>query len=150
MVVVEDGVGNGIGSVRVVDEVLLGSLAPLSQSHVLPTEPSAALLDNTGLDAHVDDFALAADALTVDDVKLGLAERWGDLVLDNLDPGLGTQDAFAILDVCQASDVEPDAAIELQGIAASGRLRVAEQDAEFLPQLIDEDAAGACFCNGGC
>ena len=100
-----EGILDGVGGVGVVDEELLGGLTSLAQAHVLPAEPGAALLDDASLDAHVEDFALAADATAVDDVKLSLAEGWGDLVLDDLDARLGTQDAVAVLDVSQAADI---------------------------------------------
>ena len=144
-----ESVGNGVGGVGVVDEILLGGLATLAQAHILPAEPGTALLDDARLDTHVDEFALAADATAVDDVKLGLAEGWGDLVLDDLDTRLCTQDALAVLDVGQTADVEAHAAVELQRVTAGGRLGIAEQHAQFFPQLVDEDTAGACLGDGG-
>ena len=49
----------------------------------------------------------------------------------------------------QAADVEAHAAVKLEGIAASGRLGVAEHHAQLLAQLIDEDAACARLGDGG-
>src|SRR6478752_3725712 len=50
--------------------------------------PGPGLLQDAGVDAHVDDLAVAADALTEQDVELGRLERGRDLVLDHLDLGL--------------------------------------------------------------
>ena len=47
--------------------------------------PGARLVDDAGLDAEVDDVAVALDALAEEDVELGLPERRRDLVLDDLD-----------------------------------------------------------------
>ena len=90
-----------------------------------------------------------ADATSVDDIKLGLAEGWGDLVFHNLDARLSSQHVFAVLDVRQAADVEAHATVELQRIAAGRCLGIAEHHAQLLAQLVDEDAAGARLGDGG-
>ncbi len=104
--------------------------------------PGAALLEHLGLDAHVDDLALAADALAVEDVELGGLERRRDLVLDDLDLGLVADDLLALLDRADAADVEPDRGVELEGVAAGGGFGRAEHHADLHPDLVDEDDHG--------
>jgi hypothetical protein len=62
------------------------------------------------------------DALAVHDVELDLAERRRDLVLDDLHAGLVADDLVALLDRADAADVEADRGVELQRVAAGGRL----------------------------
>ena len=45
-------------------------------------------------------------------------------------------DVVAGLDGLDAADVQPHRGVELQGVAAGGRLRVAEHDADLLAQLV--------------
>src|SRR5438067_2047252 len=111
---------------RIVLEELLGVLAPLPQPLAVIGEPGAALLDDAGLDAEVDEFAGLGDALAVHDVELDLLERWRELVLDHLDPRLVADHLVALLDGADAADVEADRGVELQRVATAGRLGVAE------------------------
>ena len=101
--------------------------------------PGAGLVDDAGVDAQVDDLALAADALAVEDVELGRLERRRDLVLDDLDLGLVADDLVALLDAAGAADVQPHRGVELQRVAAGGGLGVAEHDADLHADLVDED-----------
>ncbi len=94
------------------------------------------------LHAHVDQAALTADAHAVEDVELGLLERRGDLVLDDLDPGAVADRLGAVLQGLDPADVQPDRGVELQRPATGRGLRRAEHDADLLPQLVDEDRGG--------
>ena len=78
----------------------------------------------------------------VHEVELGLLERRGDLVLDDLDADAVADDVGALLDRVDAADVEAHGRVELERAAARGGLRVAEHDADLLAQLVDEDAHG--------
>ena len=131
------------GELRVVLQELLRVLAALADPQVPVGEPGAGLLDELGLDAHVDELALARDALAVVDVELRLPEGRGDLVLDDLDLGSRADDRVAVLERGDPADVDPDRRVELQRPAARRRLGVAEQDADLLADLVDEDQAGA-------
>src|SRR5579862_1025319 len=73
-------------------------LATLPETHVAIREPGAALVDDVGVDAHVEHAAGVRDALVVQDVELGRAERRGDLVLDNFDFDTAADDVEALLD----------------------------------------------------
>src|SRR5256885_2164564 len=63
----------------VVEQELLGLLLALPELLALIRVPGAGLLHDPVVDADVDDRALAADALAVHDVELGLLERRRDL-----------------------------------------------------------------------
>src|SRR5580692_3363469 len=60
------------GHVGVVAQVLLGVLASLTDAIALEAEPGARLLDRAALGAEVDQIALVADPLAVEDVELDL------------------------------------------------------------------------------
>src|SRR4029079_3097896 len=75
--------------------------------------PSAGLADQARLHADVDQATLAADALAVHDVELGLLERRSRLFLDALDPGGVADHVGAVLDVLDPAHVEPDRGVEL-------------------------------------
>src|SRR5262249_8966661 len=75
------------GDLRILLQVLPGVVPPLPAPLVRVREPGAALLDDPLLDRHVEDVALAGDALAIHHVELGLAEGRRQLVLHHLDLG---------------------------------------------------------------
>src|SRR5690606_29717994 len=111
------------GHRRVVLEVLTGVLLALADALAVTAVPGAGLLDQLGIHAHVDDLALAADALAVEDLGDDLLERRRHLVLDHLDLGLVADDLVALLDRTDAADVQAHRGVELQRIAAGGGFR---------------------------
>ena len=54
-----------------------------------------------------------------------------------------------VLDLGGAADVQTHGCVELEGVAAGGCFRIAEHNADFLTQLVDENAAGAGFGDVG-
>ncbi len=97
-------------------------------------------------DAEIDHVARARDALAVEDVELDLAERRRHLVLDHLHARAVADDGRVLaagdrgfLDGADAADVEPHARVELERVAAGGRLGAAEHDADLHADLVDED-----------
>ena len=125
--------------VGVLAQELLGVLAALADALAVEGEPGAALLDRAALGAEVDEVALAADALAVEDVELDLAERRRHLVLHDLHARAVADDLLAVLDRADAADVEAHGRVELERVAAGRRLRVAEHDADLHADLVDED-----------
>ena len=95
------------------------------------------------LRAEIEERALVRDALPVHDVELGELEGRGDLVLGDLDAHPVADRLGAVLEGLDAPDVEADGGVELERLAAGGRLGVAEHDADLLAQLIGEAADGA-------
>ena len=138
-----------VGQLRVVLEQRLDGVAALRQAGVAVAEPGAALLDHFQFDAQVDDLADVRDAFAEDDVELGLLERRGHLVLDDLGAGAVAGGFVAVLDLGDAAHVDAHRGVELQGVAARGGLGVAEEDADLLAELVDEDAAGIGLGNVG-
>ncbi len=94
------------------------------------------------LHAHVDQAALAADALAVEDVELGLLEGRRDLVLDHLAAGAVADRFRAVLEGLDAADVDAHGGVELQRAATGRGLRRAEHHADLLAELVDEDRGG--------
>ncbi|MPM55051.1 hypothetical protein SDC9_101836 [bioreactor metagenome] len=129
-------------------EEVAGVLLALAELVTVVREPGAGLADQPRLDAHVDQRPLTADALAVDDVELGLLERRGHLVLDDLHPGTVADHPGAVLQRLDPPDVEADGGVELQRPATGGGLGVAEHHADLLAQLVDEDRRGASAAEG--
>jgi hypothetical protein len=88
------------------------------------------------------------DALIVHDVELALGEGRGDLVLLDLDTGAVADDVVTGFDGLDAADVQAHGGVELEGVAAGGRLGVAEHDADLLAQLVGEDDDGVGLLDG--
>src|SRR5581483_8799038 len=127
---------DAVGDVGILLEEDLGVLAALADALAVVGEPGAGFLHHAGLDAEIDQFAGLGHALAVHDVELDLLERRRELVLDDLDTGLVADNLVALLDGADAADVEAYRGVELQGIAAAGRLRVAEHDADLHADLV--------------
>ena len=75
--------------------------------------PRAALVDDILSHTQIDQVAFERNAFAVHDVELGLLERWGDLVLDDLDPSAISHHVIAILNRRDAADVKAHGRIEL-------------------------------------
>src|SRR5512144_545895 len=132
-----------VREVRVVAQERPRVLLALTQLVALVGVPGAGLADEPLLDAHVDQAALTADSLAVEDVELRLLERRRHLVLDHLHAGAVADRLRAVLERLDAAHVEPNRGVELQRAAARRRLRAAEDDADLRPQLVDEDGGRA-------
>src|SRR5688500_17858165 len=94
-----------VGEVGVVLQEVARVLLALTELVALVRVPGAGLLDEALLDPHVDEPTLAAEALTPEDVELGLLERRGNLVLDDLDAGAAADRVGALLQGLDATDV---------------------------------------------
>ena len=80
------------------------------------------------------------DALAELDVELGLAERRGDLVLDDLHAHAVADRLGAVLERLDAPDVQALGGVELQRAPARLGLGRAEHDADLFADLVGEDA----------
>src|SRR5690606_1161512 len=101
-----------LGDRGVLLEVLPGVLLALADPLLAHAVPGARLLHQLGLHAHVDQLALAGDALAVQDLGDDLLERRRHLVLDDLDLGLVADDLVALLDRTDAADVQAHGGVE--------------------------------------
>src|SRR4051812_40925594 len=109
-----------VGEVGVVLQEVAGVLLALTELVALVRVPSTGLLHHALLDTDVDQAALTTEALTPEDVELGLLERRGHLVLDDLDPRAAAHRVGALLEGLDAADVQADRRVELQR-ATTGR-----------------------------
>src|SRR6266853_2815148 len=125
--------------VTVLSQPLAGVVLALADLVAVVRVPGAGLLDDVMHHAKLDDFAFTRNTFTVENIEQRLAKRRSDLVLDHLDPRFVADDFLAALDRTYAADVEADRGIELERVAAGGRLRVAEHHSDFHPDLIDKN-----------
>src|ERR1022692_1217549 len=125
--------------IGVLSQPLAGVVLALADLVAVVGIPGPRLFDDVVRHAELDDFALARNTFAIENIEQRLAKRRRDLVLDHLDPGFVADDFFAALDRPNAADVEPDRSIELERVAAAGRLRVAEHHSDLHPNLIDEN-----------
>ena len=123
-------------------QVIAHVILALADPFTVIAVPGTSFVDNFLCNTEVDDFALARDALTIEDVKFGLPERRRHLVFDHLGARFVADDLVTFLDRADASDVDPHRRIELERIAASRRLRVSEHDADLHSNLVDENHQG--------
>src|SRR5262245_33245392 len=117
------------GDFRMLIEEGARVLLALADTLAVVAEPGAGLLDETLRHADIDDFAVAGDAGAVQDLELRFAERRRDLVLHDLDAGLVADDFLAVLEGADAADVQAHRGVELERVAAGGRLGIAEHHA---------------------
>src|SRR5579859_2010415 len=133
------------GYVPIFLQELLHVFPSLADPFALVAEPGAGLFDDLFGHAQVEQVALAGDALTVHDVEFSLAKWGGRLVLHDLDLGPGAHDDVAVFDGGDAPNIDAHRGIKLKRTATGGGLGIAEHDADFLADLVDEDQAGARF-----
>src|SRR5690606_9106023 len=100
---------------------------------------SARLLHDVVVHREMEDVSAAADALAEQDVELAVPERPRDLVLHDLDPHPVTDRVLARLERGDATDVEPLRGVELERVAARGRLRATEHHVDLHADLVDEE-----------
>src|SRR3546814_20876600 len=87
-------------------DLLARILLALADAFVAIAVPGARFLDQARIHPHVDQLALAGDALAIEDLGDDLLERRRHLVLDHLDPGLVADDLVALLDCADAADIQ--------------------------------------------
>ena len=87
----------------------------------------------------IEQIALIADAIRMHHVKFSNSKWWSDLVLDDLCPHPLTNHLFTIFELTNASNIDSTRAVKLQRSAAGRRLRTAEHNANFFPDLVDKD-----------
>src|SRR4029077_14533748 len=113
-------------------------------------QPGTTFLDDLLLQREIEQCAGGGNSLVIHDVEFGFGEWWRHFVLHNLDPGAVTGDyAIGLFDCTDAANIDTDAGVEFQGLAARCRLGVTEHDADFFANLVGEDAAGPRFRDQG-
>ena len=107
--------------------------------------PGAALFRKIMLHTKVDQIAFLGDALAINNVEFRFVEGGGNLILDDFEAGAIAGYFIAIFNGTDASNIGTHTGIKLQGTAAGGGFRIAEHDADFFTNLVDEDQAGVGF-----
>src|SRR4029077_17514141 len=120
---------------RVLAQVVAHVLAPLAEALVAIRHPGPALIQDPVLERCVDKRALARDAFVEEDVELGGAERWRDLVLHHFDLHSGADRIEAGLDDLDLADVETDRPVELEVAPWGLCLGISKHDPDLLAQL---------------
>src|SRR4030095_3865612 len=129
-----------VGEVRVVLQEVAGVLLALAELIAVVRVPGTGLLDEALLYADVDEPPLAAEALPPEDVELGLLERRGDLVLDDLDTGAAPDRVRALLEGLDAAAGGADRpGAHARRDTRGGRRGRAVDHADLFAQLVDED-----------
>src|SRR4029077_10610872 len=123
-------------------EEVSGVFTALTEALVLVGVPGAALLDDVGSGRELEQVAFHGEAFAVEDVEFDFLERSGHLVFDHLDASPVADDVLAVLESGDTTNVKTHGGIELEGVTTGGGFRVAEHDADFHPDLVDEDHEG--------
>src|SRR6266404_316143 len=126
-----------------------GVFAALAHAFASVADPGAGLFQDTFVHAEVDEVAFAGDTFAVENVEFGFAEGRGDFVFYDFGASAGADDAVAVLDGLNATNVNAHGGVKLQGAAAGGGFRIAKHDANFFPDLVDEDEASLRFGDDG-
>src|SRR5664279_4007599 len=117
-------------------EVLAGLVAALGDALAVPRVVGAGFFDETGFAGQVHDLADGGDTGAIGDLELTLAERWRDLVLDYFHTRLVAHRLLAVFHHAGLADVEANAGVELERVAASGGLGVAVDHTDLLAKLV--------------
>src|SRR3984957_11845850 len=121
--------------------------ASLADTLALVAVPGAGFLHDVMNGGDVERGAFARDALSVHDVEFGFAERRGHFILYHFDFCARTGDDVAFFDGGNAANIDAYRRVKLQCASAGGGFWVAEHDANFFPNLVDEDQTSARLRN---
>ena len=102
-------------------------------------EPAAGLVDELQLHGKIYEFSPLGNALAVHDIEDGLFKRRRDLVFDDLGARAVADDLGAVLDGLGPANIDTNGRVELERVAARGRLGVSVHDADLHTKLVDED-----------
>src|SRR4029077_15831885 len=107
-------------------------------------------LDDLLLRREIEQRAGGGNSLVIHDVEFRFGEWRGHFVFYNLDPGAVTGDhAIGLFDCTDAANIDTNAGVKFQRLAARCRLRIPEHDADFFTNLVGENAAGPRLRNQG-
>ncbi len=95
------------------------------------------------LNAEVNQAPFTGDSCAIKNVELGLLEGRRHLVLHHFHPGPVSHGFRSLFQCLDATNIEANRGVELERLTAGGGLGAAEEDANFLSQLVDEDDGGS-------
>ena len=124
----------------------------LAQAGCLVAEPGPFFVDDAAFDSYVDEGADVGDPFIEEDVEF-CCLKWGRaFIFCNLH--LNARSHFcgivSALDAGDAADIHANRGVEFQRSTASCCLGIAEHDADFFADLVDEDRAGVAARKGCC
>src|SRR5215212_10868435 len=111
---------------RVVLQVHLGVLAPLTDALRTIAVPRSRLVDDTRFRRNVQHQRRMTDTLGIHNIELCLLERRGNLILYNFYPYVRANHVLLLLDRSNSTDIKPHRSVELQRLSTSRRLRIAK------------------------
>ena len=120
-------------------QIELCVVSTLPDALVPNREPAAGLVDELQLHGKVYEFSPLGNALAVHDIEDGLFKRRRDLVFDDLGARAVADDLCAVLDGLGPANIDTNGRVELERVAARGRLGVSVHDADLHTKLVDED-----------
>ncbi len=101
--------------------------------------PCAGLFEHFSIDAEIHQLTRFRDPLREENVELRLFEGRRHLVFDHLHADTTADDFLPLFDGFDPADIQADRRVELECIAAGGRLGIAEHYAELHADLIDKN-----------
>ena len=134
-----DFVFDFLGDGGILFQKQFGVFASLTELFAFVGEPGAGFFNDACFDAEVNQFAGFGNAFAIHDVKIDDFERRSNFVFDNFDAGLAADNVFLIFNGTDAANVDANRGIEFQRVAAGCGFGVAEHDADFHANLVDED-----------
>src|ERR1041385_2697309 len=99
-------------------EQVLYILTSLAEAFTGIREPRTAFFYHIVIYSEIEEIALFRNSLAVHNVEFGLSERRGDLVFNYLDARPVANIFVTLLDRADAADVETNAGVEFQSLAA--------------------------------
>src|SRR2546423_7781452 len=127
----------------VVFQRVFAGIATLGKLSAFVAEPRASLLDNLFFERKIEERAGRGNPLVVHDVDLRFGEWRRDFVLHHFHarPVAG-DNTVRLFDRANPANIDADARVKLQSLAARRRLGIAEHHADLFADLIGENAAG--------
>ena len=114
----------------------------------LVAEPGTALFDDALLESEIKKRSRVRNAFVIHDVELGLGEWRRDLVFHDFDlRAIAGNRAVAVLDRANTADVDTNAGVEFERLAAGRGLGVAKHDADLFANLVCEKTDGVRLRN---
>ena len=145
-----DGFYNLAGQFRLLRQCFLRRVFALADQFAIELQPGPFLVHHARLDTDIQNAAFLVDAMIVNNIELGLGKGRSDLVLHNLHLDvIANGVAGGVLERILAANVNADAGVEFQCLAARSGFGITEHHADFLAHLIGKDAGSLGFGKNG-
>ncbi len=119
----------------------------MTKACAVATKPSAFFLNDTNLYTEIENGSNAGDPFVEEDVKFCDLKGGCHFIFYNFYfDAVSDFGAVGGFDSTDAADIEADGGVEFEGFTTGGRFGIAEYDADFFSDLVDENRAGVAFC----